>query len=139
MPESVPVPLPLSTNVTPVGSEPVLLRLAVGLAVVVTVKLPAEPTVNVELPALVIAGAASTVTESVFDAAAVPWLVWLASPPPHASAVLLTVVGELDGTLIVRVMVELEPPAIPGVAEQVTTPEPLQVHRLPEELYEESV
>jgi hypothetical protein len=44
-------------NVTPLGSAPVSVRVGVGDPVVVTVKLPAAPTENVVLAALVIAGA----------------------------------------------------------------------------------
>jgi hypothetical protein len=47
----------LSTNVTPVGSTPVLVNDGVGDPVAVAVKLPAVPTVNVVVLALVIAGA----------------------------------------------------------------------------------
>jgi hypothetical protein len=47
----------LSTNVTPLGSVPVSRSDGVGVPVAVTVKLPAVPTVNVVLFALVIAGA----------------------------------------------------------------------------------
>jgi hypothetical protein len=57
VPLRVPVPFPLSLNVTPLGSAPVSLSEGVGLPVVVTVKLPAVPTVNAVLFALVIAGA----------------------------------------------------------------------------------
>jgi hypothetical protein len=136
----VPDNTPLVLRVTPEGRAPVSVKVGAGLPLAVTVKLPDVPNVKVELLALVIAGAESTVAESVFDVAAVAWLVCTASPPPHASAVLLTDVGELEGTLTVRVTVELEPPAIPGVAEQVTTLlDPPQVHKLPEELYEASV
>src|SRR5271166_6919571 len=64
-----PVPaagVPLSTpvaasNVTPLGKAPVSLSVGVGVPVVVTVKLPAVPTVKVVLVALVIAGAWLTV------------------------------------------------------------------------------
>jgi hypothetical protein len=56
VPLSVPVPFPLSLNVTPLGSAPVSLSEGVGLPVAVTVKLPAVPTVKVVLLALVIAG-----------------------------------------------------------------------------------
>jgi hypothetical protein len=45
-------------NVTPLGSAPVSVRVGVGAPVVVTVKLPAAPTENVVLAALVIAGGA---------------------------------------------------------------------------------
>ncbi len=51
------MPFPLSTNVTPLGSVPVLVNAGVGDPVVVTVKLPAVPTANVVVFALVIAGA----------------------------------------------------------------------------------
>ena len=61
VPVSVAVPSPLSTKVTPPGSAPVSLSAGVGKPVVVTVKLPGVPTVNVVLSALVIAGAWSTV------------------------------------------------------------------------------
>ena len=55
------VPSPLSVKVTPAGSAPVSVRAAVGNPVVVTVNVPAWPTVKVALAALVIAGAWSTV------------------------------------------------------------------------------
>ena len=51
------VPLPLSVKLTPLGSDPVLLSAAVGLPVVVTLKVLFTPTVYVTLLALVIAGA----------------------------------------------------------------------------------
>ena len=57
VPLSVAVPFPLVTNVTPLGSAPLSLTDGVGVPVAVTVKLPAVPTVNVVLLALVIAGA----------------------------------------------------------------------------------
>jgi hypothetical protein len=57
VPLSVAVPFPLLTNVTPLGSAPLSLTDGVGVPVAVTVKLPAVPTVNVVLLALVIAGA----------------------------------------------------------------------------------
>ena len=44
-------------NVTPLGSVPVSVRDGAGAPVVVTVKLPAVPTVNVVLLALVMPGA----------------------------------------------------------------------------------
>src|SRR5271157_611600 len=68
VPLSVAVPLPLSTNVTPPGKLPVSLRLACGKAVVVTVKLPAAPTMKVVLLALVMAGAWLTVRVKVWVA-----------------------------------------------------------------------
>jgi len=49
-------------NVTPLGSGPVSVTAGVGFPVVVTVKLPAVPTVNAVLLALVIAGAWFTVS-----------------------------------------------------------------------------
>ena len=61
MPLSVAVPLPLSTKVTPPGRAPVSLRAADGEPVLVTVNVPALPTVKVVLAALVMAGAWSTV------------------------------------------------------------------------------
>src|SRR4051794_29924975 len=61
MPARVAVPLPLSVSVTPVGSAPVLVRLAVGKPEDVTVNVPAAPTANVALFALVTAGAWLTV------------------------------------------------------------------------------
>ena len=57
VPARVAVPLPLSTKVTPEGSAPVSLSAGVGNPVVVTVKVPAVPVVNVVASALVIAGA----------------------------------------------------------------------------------
>ena len=71
------MPLPLSTNVTPVGSVPVSLSAGVGKPVVVTVKLPAVPTVKVVLLALVMAGAWLTVRVKV----------WVASLPTPLEAV----------------------------------------------------
>ena len=57
VPPSVAVPFPLFVKVTPLGRVPDSLSAGVGDPVVVTVKLPAVPTVNVVLFALVIAGA----------------------------------------------------------------------------------
>ena len=52
VPESVAVPLRLSTKVTPVGSAPVSVNgVAIGNPVVVTVKVPTVPVVNVVLSA----------------------------------------------------------------------------------------
>ena len=59
------VPSPLSTKVTPEGSVPLSLSAAVGVPVVVTVKLPAVPVVKVVLVALVITGAWAAATVSV--------------------------------------------------------------------------
>ena len=60
VPAMVAVPLPLFVNVTALGSVPDLVKDGVGEPVVVTVKLPAEPTVKVVLFALVIVGAVET-------------------------------------------------------------------------------
>jgi hypothetical protein len=57
VPLSVAVPFPLFTKVTPPGSAPVSVSVGAGVPVVVTAKLPAVPTVNVAMFALVIAGA----------------------------------------------------------------------------------
>ena len=57
VPLNVAVPLPLSTNVTPAGNTPASFNAALGLPVVVTVKVPAMPTANVAFAALVIVGA----------------------------------------------------------------------------------
>src|SRR6266850_42883 len=62
VPLSFPVPFPLSTNVTPLGNAPVSLRVGLGVPVAVTVNVPAVPTVNVVLLALVITGAVFTVS-----------------------------------------------------------------------------
>ena len=48
------VPVPSSWNVTPLGKAPLSVRLGAGEPVVVIVKDPAVPTVNVVLFALVI-------------------------------------------------------------------------------------
>ena len=62
VPASVAVPFPLSVNVTPPGNVPDSLKLPVGKPVEVIVNVPAEPTVNVVLLRLVIAGAWFTVS-----------------------------------------------------------------------------
>jgi hypothetical protein len=49
-------------NVTPPGSAPLSLSVGVGVPVAVTVNVPAAPTANVVLFALVIAGAVFTVS-----------------------------------------------------------------------------
>ena len=59
------MPLPLSRNVTPAGSAPVSVSVAVGMPVVVTVKVFDVPSANVVLSALVIAGAWAAATSSV--------------------------------------------------------------------------
>src|SRR6266478_6280803 len=57
VPLSVPVPLPLSRNVTPAGKVPLSVMIGVGNPVVVTLNVPATPTWKVAVFALVIAGA----------------------------------------------------------------------------------
>ena len=61
VPASVAVPSPLSMKLTPVGRAPVSESDAVGRPVVVTVKVPALPSVKVVLSAEVMPGATSTV------------------------------------------------------------------------------
>jgi hypothetical protein len=59
VPEIVAVPSPCSVNVTPAGRvAPLSLSAGAGAPLVVTVKAPDWPTVNLALSALVIAGAA---------------------------------------------------------------------------------
>jgi hypothetical protein len=65
VPLIVAVPFPLSTKVIGLGKVPVKDSAGVGLPVVVTVKLPFTPTVNVVLLALVIVGCECTVIVSV--------------------------------------------------------------------------
>src|SRR5260370_110363 len=62
VPLSVPVPLPLSRNVTPAGKVPLSVMLGVGDPLVVTLNVPAAPTWNVTAFALVNAGALFTVS-----------------------------------------------------------------------------
>ena len=57
VPLNVAVPLPLSPKVTPAGSAPLSVIVPTGDPLVVTVNVPAFPTVNVVAFALVIAGA----------------------------------------------------------------------------------
>ena len=69
VPLSVPVPSPLSTNVTPPGSAtPVRVIAATGDAVVVTVNVPATPTLKLVVLALVIVGAWLTVSVKAWGA-----------------------------------------------------------------------
>jgi hypothetical protein len=70
VPLSVPVSLPLSRKVTPLGKAPVSVRIEVGKPVVVRLNEPDVPTVKVALLALVIAGAWSTVSVKVCVASA---------------------------------------------------------------------
>ena len=62
VPANVAVPSPLLVKVTLLGNAPVSPNDAVGVPVVVTVKVPAVPTVNVALLELVITGAVFTVS-----------------------------------------------------------------------------
>src|SRR5260370_37316508 len=62
VPLSVPVPLPLLRNVTPVGKAPLSVMLGVGNPVVFTLNVPAAPTWNVVEFALVIVGGWLTVS-----------------------------------------------------------------------------
>ena len=73
VPASVAVPSPLSVNVTPGGSAPVSDNAQLGTPVVVTLKVPACPTVKVAWWALVIAHACAGSTVRV--------KVWVASGP----------------------------------------------------------
>ena len=57
VPTNVAVPSVLSINDSHVGNMPVVVKEAVGVPVVVTVKLPSVPPVKVVLAALVILGA----------------------------------------------------------------------------------
>jgi hypothetical protein len=84
VPLSVAVPFPLFVKVTPLGSAPDLVMDGVGDPVVVTVKLPTVPTVNVVLLALVIVGEVCAVlTVSV--------KLWLAGEPTPLLAVIVRV------------------------------------------------
>lgn len=76
LPDSVPVPLPLSTKVTPLGSAPFSERAGGGNPVVVTVNDPDAPAVKVALVALVMAGGPATVLVAVM----------VTGPPPVWSA-----------------------------------------------------
>jgi hypothetical protein len=109
VPAIVAVPLPLSVKLTPTGREPVLvIVVAAGYpAVVVTVKLPALPLVNVAEPALVITGAWLTVSVNA----------WVAFGFTPLAAVKLS---------------EYDPPApAEGVPARVAVPSPLSVKPSP--------
>ena len=95
IPASVPVPFPLSTNVTPLGSAPVSVKDGLGKPVEVTANVPAVPTVNVVLLALVMAGVWSTVSVKLC-VASVPIPLWALTviayvPPVPAAGVPLSV------------------------------------------------
>src|SRR5450631_2320158 len=75
VPESVPVPFPLSINVTPAGRAPALAMLGVGKPVVVTVKELGSPYANVALFALVMAGACCrTIVKDCVAAGLIPFI-----------------------------------------------------------------
>jgi len=81
VPLSVAVPFPLFTNVTPLGSVPVFVSDGFGVPVVVTVKLPAVPTANVVLVALVMLGAIPALTVKV--------KLWLIVPAPLLAVIVI--------------------------------------------------
>ena len=95
VPARVAVPLPLSTNVTPVGRAPVSSRAGSGVPVAVTGKENAVPKATVSDPALVIAGACSMVSVKL----------WVTVP-----------------TALAAVMMKVEVPRVVGVPERVAVP-----------------
>ena len=109
IPLRVPEPLPLSTKVTPMGSAPDSVMPGKGDPVAVTVKNPGEPTANVALFALVMAGAwlAAALTVRVKSC-------WEALPTP------------LSATKPI-----LNMPLLPGVPLSVPVPFPLSVKAMP--------
>ena len=111
VPDKVPVPFPLSLKVTPPGSAPVWVKAGVGAPVAVTENVPAVPTVNVVLLALVIAG-------PVFEVFTVRVKAWVAGVPIPFVAVSVT---------------EYAPP-VPdaGVPLNVPTPFPLSAKLTPD-------
>ena len=115
VPLSVPVPLPLSTNVSPLGNAPVSVIDGVGDPVVVIVNEPATPTVNVPPFALVITAAVPTVRLAV-AALPVPPLVELIVP-----VVLVTGPGAVAVTFTERTQEELAATVAP-VSETVPDP-----------------
>ena len=78
IPLSIALPFPLSVNLTPVGSVPDSLKDGVGVPAVVTVKLPAAPTVNIALLALVIVGVVPEVKLTLGELALLTVADWLA-------------------------------------------------------------
>ncbi len=74
VPPRVPVPFPLSVNVTPVGSAPFSNRVGIGNPVAITMNVPAEPTLNVALfPVVIVGEVAGRITVSTkFCIASVP-------------------------------------------------------------------
>jgi hypothetical protein len=122
VPLSVAVPLPLSTNVSPLGNVPVSVIDGVGDPVVVIVNEPATPTVNVPPLALVIAAAVPTVRLAV-AALPVPPLVELIVPVvlvtgPRAVAVTFTETTQEELAATVAAVSE----TLPDPAAAVTTP-----------------
>src|SRR5579859_7330585 len=105
VPASVAVPLPLSLKVTPDGSAPVSVKLGAGKPVVVTEKVPAEPTVKVVALTLLMAGALPTIKVKF----------WLAGVP----------------TPLVAVMVMGKEPVVLVVPERVAVPLPLSTNVIP--------
>src|ERR1700688_2610405 len=69
VPLSIALPFPLSVNTTPIGSVPDSLKDGVVVPVVVTVKLPAAPTVKIVLLALVTVGAVPAPLPATLNAA----------------------------------------------------------------------
>ena len=122
VPLSVAVPLPLSINVSPLGSAPDSVIDGVGDPVVVIVNEPATPTVNVPPLALVIAAAVPTVRLAV-AALPVPPLVELIVPVvfvngPSAVAVTFTERAQEEFAATVAAASE----TLPDPASAVTTP-----------------
>jgi hypothetical protein len=107
MPAKVPVPFLLSKNVTPLGSAPVSVKDGTGKPVAVTGNVPAVPTVNAVLLALLIAGGWSTVNVKVC-VASVPIPLWA-----------------------LTVIVYVPPVPAPGVPLRVAVPFPLSVKATP--------
>src|SRR5437762_935141 len=68
VPDRVAVPSPLLWNVTPAGGVTGSERVGAGNPVVVTVKVPADPTVKVAAPPLVMAGDSFTTSVNVRSA-----------------------------------------------------------------------
>jgi hypothetical protein len=79
VPLSVALPLPLSTNVTPLGNAPTSVIAAAGMPTVVTEKNPGDPTVKVVLLPEVIEVPAFTVSVKVC-VAGVPALLFAVNP-----------------------------------------------------------
>src|SRR5262245_1299983 len=95
VPLNVPVPVPLSTNVTPAGRTPLNVIAGGGKPLVVTVNDPAAPAMNIVLAALVIAGASFTISMNVCVAfGGMPFAavnVRMCTPPVPAAGVPLSV------------------------------------------------